>query len=286
MSRNSGRARCAAWDVGPIEVPARFCVVPRSNSKRSGATPRLRAEVTAAMQSFARFISAAKARFRTLVCVAAAASVAACAATQQTKAPTEWDGLQLVKRAGLDLVYVKPGATLKQYRRVMLDPVQISFDKNWDPEGDSISKIRGRVDPEKIKTELAELFQEVSRRELEQKGQYPVVDAPGEDVLRVSAALVDLYINAPDKQEAGRSYSYVVDAGTVTFVAELRDSQTNTLLARVIDKEQGDDFGYLQIANSVTNSAEARRMIAKWSDALRDALDRARSEAGSTVAAK
>ena len=223
---------------------------------------------------------------KTLAGLALATVLAACATPTSKQAPTEWDGLQLVKRAGLDLVYVKPGATLKSYHKVMIDPLQVSFDKNWDPEGDSISKIRGRVDPEKIKTELAELFEEVSERELAQKGHYPVVDASGEDVLRVSAALVDLYINAPDRQEPGRSYTYVVDAGSVTFVAELRDSQTNTLLARVIDKEQGDDFGYLQIANSVTNSAEARRMIAKWSDALRDALDRARNEAGATVAAK
>jgi hypothetical protein len=223
----------------------------------------------------------------TLAGLALATALAACATSTSKQAPTEWDGLQLVKRAGLDLVYVKPGATLKNYKRVMMDPVQVSFDKNWDPEGDSISKIRGRVDPEKIKKELAELFQEVSRKELEQKGQYAIVDMPGEDVLRVSAALVNLYINAPDRQEPGRSYTYVVDAGTVTLVAELRDSQTNTLLARVIDKEEGDDFGYLQIANSVTNSAEARRMIAKWSDALRDALDRAQKETGgATVAAK
>lgn len=223
---------------------------------------------------------------RTLAGLVLAAVLAACATSTSNKAPTEWDGLQLVKRPGLDLVYVKPGATLTRYRRVMLDPIQISFDKNWDPEGDSISKIRGRVDPEKIKTELAQLFEEVSKRELQEKGQYPVVDAPGDDVLRVSSAIVDLYINAPDTMEPGRSRTYVVDAGHMTFVAELRDSHTNTLLARVIDKEQGADFGYLQIANSVTNSAEARTMIAKWADALRDALDRARTETGSAVAAK
>lgn len=224
---------------------------------------------------------------RLISALAVAMTLAACATTQNTKAPTEWDGLQLVKRKGLDLVYVRPGATLTRYSRVMLDPLQVSFDKNWDPEGDSaVSKIQGRVDPEKIKRELAELFQEVSKKELQEKGKYPVVDAPGDDVLRVSSAIVDLYINAPDRMEPGRTYTYVVDAGHMTFVAELRDSATNTLLARVIDNEEGTEFGYMQIANSVTNSAEARRMIVKWSDALRDALDRARTETGSTVAAK
>jgi hypothetical protein len=216
-----------------------------------------------------------------------ATALAACATPTSKQAPTEWDGLQLVKRAGLDLVYVKPGATLKDYRRVMIDPLQVSFDKNWDPEGDSaITKIRGRVDPEKIKTELAELYEETSKKEIE-KGNYPVVDMPGDDVLRLTPAIVNLYINAPDRMDPGRTYTYVVDAGSMTLVAELRDSSTNTLLARVIDKQEGSDFGYMQIANSVTNSAEARRIVAKWADQLRDALDRAQKETdGATVAAK
>jgi hypothetical protein len=48
--------------------------------------------------------------------------------------PTETpDGLKLVKRPGLDTVYVREGVSLAKYQKVMLDPVEVSFDKNWDP---------------------------------------------------------------------------------------------------------------------------------------------------------
>jgi hypothetical protein len=59
--------------------------------------------------------------------------------------------------------------------------------------------------------------------------------------------------------------------------ADLLDSQTNTLLAHVSDREQGRELaGQFQIANRVTNTAEARRAIGGWARALRNALDRAR----------
>ena len=52
-------------------------------------------------------------------------------------------------------------------------------------------------DREKIKSELAELFAEVFKRELE-KGGYPLVTEPAADVVEMQAAIVNLYITAPD----------------------------------------------------------------------------------------
>src|ERR1700754_4471229 len=68
--------------------------------------------------------------------------------------PDSWDGMPRVKRPGLDAVYLRQGASLAKYKKVMLDPVEVSFDKNWDPNGKitgtNIYNGPGRVDADAI----------------------------------------------------------------------------------------------------------------------------------------
>jgi hypothetical protein len=208
------------------------------------------------------------------------ALIAAGLANAREPTPATWDGMKRVDRPGLDAVYLREGASLAKYKKVMLDPVEVSFDKNWDPNrtvtGSNISG-GGKVDTQAIRTDLAKLARDVTKRELERKGGYPLVDAPGDDVLRVRAQIVDLYINAPDTMTPG-TRSFVVSAGEMTLVAELYDSQTNTLIGRVVDRQRGLEQGPfdLQIANRVTNTAEADRILSMWARRLRSALDKAR----------
>jgi hypothetical protein len=72
---------------------------------------------------------------------------------------------------------------------------------------------------------------------------------------------------------AGRSRTYVMDAGRMTVVMQLADSITGQLLARVVDEKRASSYGRLQWSNSVTNSAEARRAFSQWADALCKGLD-------------
>ena len=115
------------------------------------------------------------------------------------------DGLELKKVKGIDVVYVRPGATLAPYKRVMLDPVQVAFSKDWDPEKTGSRMKLSAEDREKIRTGLATLFEKTFKEELEKKGGYPVVTEAAPDVLRLSAALIDVYANAPDVMTPGRS---------------------------------------------------------------------------------
>jgi hypothetical protein len=213
-----------------------------------------------------------------LVCSVIVAFAAPAWSADRDDAPETWEGLKRVKRAGLDTVYEREGLDLAQYKRVMLDPVEVSFDKNWNPKRGIVTTLDS-ANPAKIREDLAKLARDVFRRELEKKGGYPFVEQPGDDVLRVRARIVDLYINAPDTHSASPNRVYVLNAGEMTLVAELYDSVTNTLLARVIDRERGLERGLneLQIANSVTNTAEADRILTTWADRLRSALDKTRS---------
>lgn len=218
------------------------------------------------------------ARYLALALVLLAVSLAA---TVEAKEPatTEGvvrDGLQKVERRGLDEVYVRPGASLAGYRRVMLDPVEVSFDKNWDPR----SKYRlDTADPQAIRVDLAKNAREVFRAELE-KGGYTLVDTPGTDVLRVRASIVDLYINAPETNTPGIVHTYVLESGEMTLLADLFDSNTNTLLVHVRDRDRGRRNPTFEIANRVTNTADARRVLSEWARQLRSALDSAKAGEG------
>jgi hypothetical protein len=187
--------------------------------------------------------------------------------------PKEWDGLELRPSKNVAALYVRPGASLAGYKKVRLEPLQVAFDKNWDPNSSRTGNDRlNKDDMEKIKKALAEEFAQVCTQTLTKAG-YQVVTETGEDVLDVTPIVVDLYIVAPQKMTAGRSYTYSTDTGRMTLVAELRDSETNQILARVVDKRWAPSNGTMQVATSVSNMGAARVVIQRWADALRKALD-------------
>jgi len=194
--------------------------------------------------------------------------------------PQEWDGLTRVKSKQLDHVYKLPGADFSGYKRVRLDPIEVEFDKNWNPNDSQRGASRRLTndDLEKIKKALAEEFRRVFTEELTENG-YQVVTEDDDDVLRVSAAIVNLYITAPDKMSPGRSRVYTTSSGHMTLVAELRDSVTGKLMARAVDTVQGRDTGSFQITNSVTNMSSARTALGKWARVLLEGMDEATGRA-------
>ena len=57
------------------------------------------------------------------------------AAQNSATAPTgDAEGLVRTKVRGLQSVYAVPDADLSRYRKVMLDPIEVSFSRNWDPQ--------------------------------------------------------------------------------------------------------------------------------------------------------
>lgn len=182
------------------------------------------------------------------------------------------DGLRLATSKNVGLLYLRDGATLAGYRKVMLDPVQVAFDKRWSKERREVSA----DERERIRNGLAEEFREVFTEELEESGSYQVVTVAAPDVLRVTAAIVDLYVTAPDVATAGRSKTYAVSAGRMTLIAELRDTESGAILARVADKKEASNFNTLQWTTRASNTADARRILRSWAGALRKGLDSAR----------
>ena len=201
------------------------------------------------------------------------ATVLAGCASQQSQVQ-EWDGLARVPGTSLQSVFLKPDAEIVAYRNVLLDPVQVSFARNWTASSGGRSQLSrlDASDMDAIRTGVADLFRETLRAELA-RGGYQLVEEAGPDTLRVTAAIVDLYVTAPDTMSAGRSRTYTANSGRMTLVAELRDSLTGEILARAVDARTARTSGTMTITNRVTNTADARRAMGVWATALRQALD-------------
>ena len=203
--------------------------------------------------------------FSSLVCVTML-SVAAFAAK---KPPAEWDGLQLVKLKGVDAAYARPGADFTVYNKIIIDPIQVAFHKEWDKESTFYKQKLTTAQLDDIKQRMGKLAEETFANVFSKDGGMQVVTAPGPDVLRFSSAIVDLWPRAVDTQEPGRNYSYTTSAGSAVLYAELRDSETNQLIGRVVDGREARNSGTMRWTNSVENTAEARAMVSDWARILR-----------------
>ena len=182
-------------------------------------------------------------------------------------APTNWDGLIEVKSKKMDAAFLMPGADFRPYTKLMVDPTQVAFQKNWLKDINSSRRgVSSRVtdeDAAKILDAAKKNFDEVFDDQFVKDG-YQVVTTPGPDVLRVASAVVNLYVNAPDTMEAGRSRSYTTEAGEATLVLECRDSVTGALLARVVDRRETQQSPGMQWTSSVTNQADFRNLVRTW----------------------
>jgi hypothetical protein len=136
--------------------------------------------------------------------------------------PAEWDGLVRVQNRSLDHIYLLPDVSFTGYTRVRLDPVEVSFYRNWNPRRSPSQRLR-QSDLENIKSNLANEFRRVLSDTLTRAG-YKLVDEDGDDVLRVQAAIVNLVITAPSAGAQPGSRTFVANTGQMTLGApRLRD---------------------------------------------------------------
>ena len=185
------------------------------------------------------------------------------------------DGLVLMKNTKLRAVYLKPGASLDEYDKVFLVDCYVAFKKNWQREqNDQTMDLQNRVtdqDMKNIREHLAKEFNKVFTEVLSTKGGHEIVKTAGTGVLIVRPAIVNLEITAPDTLSSGFNMTFSSDAGQMTLYMELYDGKTGDIIARIIDPEaMGNDV--LEMRDSVTNAADAERVLKRWASILNDHL--------------
>jgi hypothetical protein len=194
-------------------------------------------------------------------------------------APESWDGLVQVKPKRMDAAYLLPGADFRPYTKLMIDPTEVAFQKDWQKRINDTRRMSDRVDDEQAQKILAAArtnFDDVFVEEFTKAG-YTIVKEPGPEVLRISTAVVNLYINAPDTMSAGRSYSFTTEAGEATLILEVRDSMTNALMGRALDRRETQGGAGMQMTSSVTNQVEFRALFRRWANTAAKGLEELKS---------
>jgi hypothetical protein len=203
--------------------------------------------------------------FKCLIACAALTGAPSLAA----QAPTTWDGLVQLKSKRLDLVYLQPGADFRGYTKVMIDPTEVAFEKNWQRDYNRTTRsLSGRISDSDVQraitdgvTAATDIFSDAWT-----KAGYSVVTAPGPDVLRVRTGVLNIRLSAPDKMAPGRSMTFAEQAGSATLMVEARDSMTNALLGRAVDgKVVGDTL--VRWRTSSSNRADFRGVVPDWAAA-------------------
>ena len=82
----------------------------------------------------------------------------------------------------------------------------------------------------------------------------------------------NLEITAPDVMSAGMQQNFSADAGQMTLYMQLYDGKTGDIIARIIDPEAAGDEAF-EVRNSVTNMADAERILRRWATILSSHLE-------------
>lgn len=208
--------------------------------------------------------------------------LAACTSTPeiQTGDDAEVMGdLHKVDNSRADLAYVDPEADFGKYNKILLMPLGVDNVEIKQPSSSgSINRHSNNwelTDADKVK--LQEIFHEAMSKQLLDKGDYPLVTEPGDDVLHIQARLIAIAPSAAKDDNrsrgTGRSRVYTEGAGALAVGVVFADSETGEILGLMKDsRTTTNNWG---MNNSVSNMSDVRRMFNSWALGIRNDLDTA-----------
>lgn len=179
------------------------------------------------------------------------------------------------------LAYIAPGADFRKYKRFILDPVTVyrGSDANFSDA------------TEADKEQLAGYMHSVFASAL--GSRYAIVKAPGADVARIQLTLAGLEDSVP----VAGTVSHVLPAGLVmnminsqsgqpgsfsagvTIAGEIRDSQSNRLLASFVQKRFPDA---MDISSTLTSRDGQKAAIQETANTFRARVDKIQAGGSAT----
>jgi hypothetical protein len=213
--------------------------------------------------------------------MAVIAALTACSSTPsvQTGADAEVIGgiLHKVDKSRAQLAYVDPYADLGKYNKILIRPLGVdNIEVIQPPSSRSTSKSSNWEITDKDKVALQQAYRDAMVKQLQERGDYPIVTEPGDDVLEIAATITAIAPTAPRddsrSRATGRSTVYTEGAGSIAVMVVYGDSETGEVLG--LAKDSRSSGSYWGQNNSVSNMAEVRRIFASWAIQIRDGLDR------------
>lgn len=209
--------------------------------------------------------------------------VTACTGTPEIQtgddAEVIMDNLHKVDNSRTDMAYVDPAVDFSKYNKVLLVPLGVDNVEIKQPDSSGSMTRSHNTNwelTEADKVTLQDAFRDAMMKQLADKGDYPIVTEPGNDVLTIQASLLGLAPNAPKddnrSRSIGRSYTYTEGAGSMAVMVAFGDSESGEVLAIMKDsRSSSPNWGR---NNSVSNLSDMRTIFNSWAMSIRKGLDK------------
>ena len=215
-----------------------------------------------------------------LTAIAAIALVAGCTAQDPAiqagpDAETTFDGLVRIDHSRFASAWIDPDIDLKQYNKIIAGGAEFEF-RNVQRTSASAARRSNESDfwiSESNRQRLIDTVSEVFAEELQKSEHFTITDEPGPDALVIIGGLHDIVSQVPP-ESVGRSEVWLSSLGEATLIIELRDSLSNEVIYRAVERRAIERTGNQMIrANTATTWAEVRRWARRWAVSLREGLD-------------
>lgn len=168
---------------------------------------------------------------------------------------TTYESYRPVENRNVDIAYVAASADFGKYRRLQAEEMGIFYPTHAPASEEDLMRVRG---------EFRDAF-------LGKISDYEIVDQPGPDVLKVRASLVDLRNTAADRlPNIADDLNEILEPGKLTFLIEMRDSETDNLLLRAADTQKSPD---VNLPDGGPMSEDISDAADYWAELFKNFLD-------------
>lgn len=173
-------------------------------------------------------------------------------------------------------VELHPGLLAKPYRKVLVAPPNVEFDRRFLEDTQSLRGARhGRARTqaaEEIAREFGRHYQEALAEAFREQG-FEVVPVAAGDVLTLSPSLVDVYVNRPTDPPV--TFNYLVrEAGEAGMVVEGRDASGSRVLVAKRQGKAGETAAH-QAGSDAFRRAGFQAMFRAWAQDVASAVAQA-----------
>ena len=145
------------------------------------------------------------------------------------------DGLHRVRWSQLGAEFVRPGAQLGGYDKVLLEPLTISTTRS--DEKRRVGPVKTYEPTPNYLEGMRKVYQQIFSKQFG-RGGFSLVDEPGPGVLRIAGHVVDLVLTARlDPESESTTSQFVSSFGDVTLLLDVRDAVTGEPLLRTMDRQ-------------------------------------------------
>ena len=169
----------------------------------------------------------------------------------------ETQSFNVVQGSSIESAYVAANADFGKYNQLLADDMGIFFPEDSYTPPEDIQRIR-------------QIFRSAFINELE---GYAIVDTAGPSTMKVQASLIDLRNNVTPGtlSSLSRQVRDIASNGELVFLMEMRDSDTDAVLARAADSARSPTFATSEVAGTDWSSVETAAQ--HWAALFRNFLD-------------